>query len=129
RGAHQARVDRGHAGVVGGDVVAVAHVVLAPAGTAVGLPHGIEVAAGAAAVGRAAVAVLVHVEAVLAARRQAVDLAGDGDAALDRPEDELSGHRVALGGGEHGDPARQRRGAHVGLAGGGGAGGAGGAVG
>src|SRR5690606_15799018 len=61
---------------------------------------------------------------VLAARRQAVDLAGDGDAALDRPEDELSGHRVALGGGEHGDPARQRRGAHVGLAGGGGAGGA-----
>src|SRR5690606_4020482 len=75
--AGQPGVDHGHAGGVGDDVVGVADVVLVGVHAPVRSAGRIEVAAGAGAVGGAAVAGLVHVEAVLAARRQAVDLAGD----------------------------------------------------
>src|SRR5690606_25512547 len=62
----------------------------------------VEVAAGAAAVRGAAIAVLVDVEAVLAAGRQAGDLAGDADAAVDDGEFQAAGDLVALGRGERG---------------------------
>src|SRR5690606_34284578 len=102
RGAAQQAVDRGHALVVGGDVVAVAGVVLAFAHASVRAGGRIEVAAGAGGVGGAAVAVLVHVEAMLAAGGQAGDFAGDADPAVHHGEFQVAGHRIALGGGQGG---------------------------
>src|SRR5690606_17507946 len=93
----QLAVDLGHAFVVGHQVVAVAHVVLALAGATVVAAIGVEVAAGAGGVGRAAVAELVHVEAVFAARRQAADLAGDVDMPVGHFEAQLAAGLVAFG--------------------------------
>src|SRR5690606_39316417 len=62
---------------VGDDVVHVAGVVRAVVHASVRGARRVEVPARAGRVGRAAVAGLVHVEAVRAVRRQAADFAGD----------------------------------------------------
>lgn len=65
---------------IGTQVVHVAGVVGSTAGTSVRRTGGIEVRAGAAGVGGAAIAAFVHVETGHAAGAQATDRAGDADA-------------------------------------------------
>src|SRR5690606_8943986 len=75
--ATQVHVDQGHARPVGDQVVHVAGVVAGPAGAAVRGALRVEVAAGAAGVHRAAITLLVHVEAEVAVGLQSADLAQD----------------------------------------------------
>src|SRR5690606_33422150 len=103
--AFQARIDLGHARIVCGDVVGVAGVVRRRADAAVIAAGGIEVAAGAGGVGRAAVAGLVHVEAVFAAGRKARDLAGDVHATVGGRKPQLARGAVAGGRGQRGNRA------------------------
>src|SRR5690606_3964036 len=67
----QVRVDHGHAIGIAGEVVHVAAMVGAAAGAAVRSGGRVEVAAGAGGIHRAAVTLLVHMEAEAAVRRQA----------------------------------------------------------
>src|SRR5690606_6514642 len=93
----EARVHPRDALVVGDDVVGVATVVRAMADAAGVAGAGVEMPAGAAGVGRAAVAVLVQVEAVLAAGLESRTLAGRADHAVHHLEHQRAGHLAALG--------------------------------
>src|SRR3546814_13155830 len=77
RHAGQVDVDVRHALRVGGEVVHVAGVVGRRAGATMGAVGGIEVPARAAGIGGAAVALLVHVDAVGLACAQTADMPGD----------------------------------------------------
>src|SRR5690606_32273807 len=107
--AGEVRVHVGHALRVGDQVVVVAGMVRALAGAAVRLRGGVEVAAGAAGIDRAAVALLVDVEAVAAAALQAADVAGDVHAVAHRHDRKPAADQAARGrrqvGGGAGDRA------------------------
>src|SRR5262245_42854512 len=102
---------------VGLDVGHVADVAVGARGRAVGLARGIEVRARAHAVARAAIALLVDVDRVLAVGPQALDGSGDRDLVALLHEGDGSLDRIALRRLERGDSRRAAADPHLCTAG------------